>query len=102
MNIKEQLNFIALQEQVANLHIKMKAIESLLIEKNVFTVDEYKSKLNEIVESTAEIFKPVKEQFEKLQQLIEKTKAEMEAAKDAAKDAAKETIVETNKKEGAE
>ena len=66
MNLKEQINFIALQEQTITLLLKIKVIEELLITKKVFTAEEYNVKLNEASEAIAKDLQPVKEQLEKL------------------------------------
>lgn len=78
MNIKEQLNFIALQEQVITILLKIKVLENALIEKGVFTAEEYNKKLTDAAESVAKDLKPVYEQLEKLTKTIEEGKKTQE------------------------
>ena len=62
MNIKDQANFIALQEQVIALLIKVNVMETFLIEKNLITADEYNKRMEA---ATASVASALKEVFEK-------------------------------------
>ena len=70
MNLKEQINFIALQEQVITLLLKVKVIEEFLVSKNVFTAVEYSDKLTIASNAIAKDLQPVREQLEKLVEAI--------------------------------
>jgi uncharacterized coiled-coil protein SlyX len=78
MTIKEQINIIAIQEQVLTLLIKMKVMESMMIEKKVFTADEYSNKLNEAVAVYKKEFDTVYEQLDKLTNAIKQYQAKAE------------------------
>ena len=69
MNIQETLNFLALQEQVANLMIKMAVLEDMLIDKGVFTAEEYSGKLSDKVALIADKIKPIQEELDKLKEI---------------------------------
>ena len=87
MNLKDQINFIALQEQVITLLLKIKVIEGFLVEKNLFTIEEYNTKLTEASASIEKDLQPVKEQLDKL---VEAIKQQSEKQDTAATPAIKE------------
>ena len=70
MNLKDQINFIAIQEQVVNMMMKVNVIEKLLIEKKVVTAEEYNGELVSAATKLAEQLKPLYEQVEKLQETV--------------------------------
>ncbi len=83
MNLKEQINFIALQEQVITLLLKIKVIEGFLVEKSVFAVDEYNVKLTEASAAIAKDLQPVKEQLDKLVEAIKQQSKNQEIQESA-------------------
>jgi len=75
MNVKDQITIIAMQEQVITMLLKIKVLENLFIEKNIFTADEYNTKLSNAAEAVAIQLKPVYEQLDKLNKILEQNKA---------------------------
>ena len=78
MNIKDQLNIIAIHEQSLKLLIKVKVLENILIEKNICTAEEYDKKLNDVADLIAKDLKPVYEQLAKLNEVIKQQATEVE------------------------
>ena len=79
MNIKDQMNLLALQEQVINLLIKTKVMETMLIDKGILVVDEYNKKLEESAKIVTDKLQPlidkniqmIKEEVEKAKKVVE-------------------------------
>lgn len=78
MNIKDQLNIIAIHEQSLKLLIKVKVLENIIIEKKICTAEEYDKKLNDVADLIAKDLKPVYEQLAKLNEVIKQQATEVE------------------------
>jgi len=83
MNIKDQSNFIALQEQVIALLIKVNVMETFLIEKNLITADEYNKRMEAAAASVASALKEV---FEKAANQVKERQDKIETKDEAVKD----------------
>ena len=84
MNIKDQINIISIQEQLLTLLIKTKVLESIIIEKNICSLEDYNTKLTAEAEKYQKELKPVFEQLEKLTNAIKQQ--QQEQAKETKKE----------------
>jgi hypothetical protein len=71
MNEKELLNFIKLQEQILDLTIRTRVIETLLIKNNITSEEVYLQELNAATELIA---KKIEEAYKDIEELKSKIK----------------------------
>ena len=73
MNVKDQINFISLQENLIAILIKVSVIESLLVDKNMITAEEYNKKLEAAAAVVSNALKPVVEKLNQIKESQEKS-----------------------------
>ena len=96
MNIKDQANFIALQEQVIALLIKVNVMETFLVEKNLITADEYNKRMEA---AAAAVVASLKEVFEKAANQVKERQDKIEIKDEIVRDGGVGVSISENVKE---